>query len=169
MTDELNTEVSAEISGKSATEFVADAVIADVELLNTIPKPPVPILYAGLATAIMNALSEVQTIGFLAKNKDEFYKVNSKYIMILGMYQEILTEKIKTFKPAQIANKLFIDQQNKLFVIMLSKLFQLIKRADIYFEDEKQYTQFKHLLPVQMYIDNVVIPNQEEEKNKKKK
>lgn len=167
MNDEIN--MTEETTGKTAVEYVAEAVVADIELLNTIPKPPVPIMYAALTTAIMNALSEVQTIGYLAKNKDEFYKVNSKYIMILGMYQEILAEKIKTFKPAQIANKLFIDQQNKLFVIMLSKLFQLIKRADIYFENETHYSQFKHMLPVQMYIDNVVIPNQEEEKNKKKK
>ena len=149
---------------KTATEFVAEAVIADVELLGTVTKRSVPILYAGLTTAVMNALTEVQSIAFLAKNKDEFYKVNSKYIMILGMYQELLTEKMKQFKPAQIANKLLIDQQKQLFVIMLSKLFQLIKRADIYFEDEKQYNQFKHLLPVQMYIDNVVIPEQEEKK-----
>ena len=71
---------------------------------------------------------------------------------------------MNNFKPGQISNHVLIDQQVQLFVIMLSKLFQLIKRADIYFEDEKQYSQFKHLLPVQMYIDNVVTPNEQEGK-----
>jgi hypothetical protein len=164
MNNEEITEVSSEVSGKSAVEFVAEAIIADVELLKTIKKPQNSILHAALHKAIFNALSEVQSIAFLAKNKDDFYRVNQKYIMILGMYNEILQEKIKEFKKGQISNHLLIDQQVQLFVIMLSKLFQLIKRADIYFEDEKQYSQFKHLLPVQMYIDNVVIPNEQEKK-----
>lgn len=150
------TEISSETTGKSATEYVAEAVLNDVALLKTIKKPQTSILYAALTTTVMNALAEVQSIAFLAKNKDEFYKVNSKYIMILGMYQEILNDELKKFKPSQLKNKLLIDQQSQLFVIMLSKLFQLIKRADIWFEDEKQYSQFKHMLPVQMYIDNVV-------------
>lgn len=163
--EEITTEISAEqTSGKTAVEFVSEAVIADVELLKTIKKPQNSILHAALHKAVFNALSEVQSIAFLAKNKEDFYRVNQKYIMILGMYNEILQEKMKEFKPGQISNHLFIDQQMQLFVIMLSKLFQLIKRADIYFEDEKQYNQFKHLLPVQMYIDNVVTPNQNEKK-----
>lgn len=163
--EKITTEISVEqIHEKTAIEFVAEAVIADVELLKTIKKPKNPILHAALNKAIFNALSEIQSIAFLAKNKEEFYRVNQKYIMILGMYNEILAEKMNGFKPHQLSNHLFIDQQTQLFVIMLSKLFQLIKRADIYFEDEKQYSQFKHLLPVQMYIDNVVIPNEQEKK-----
>lgn len=164
---QITTEISAtlpEPHEKTAVEFVAEAIINDVELLKTIKKPQYSIVTAGLYQAIFNAISEVQSIAFLAKNKDDFYRVNQKYIMILGMYSEILQEKMKEFKPGQISNHLFIDQQKQLFVIMLSKLFQLIKRADIYFEDEKQYGQFKHMLPVQMYIDNVVIPNQKEDK-----
>lgn len=163
MNNEEITEVSSQSTPeKTAIEFVAEAVIADVELLKTIKKPQNSILHAALNKAIFNALSEVQSIAFLAKNRDEFYRMNQKYIMILGMYNEILKEKMNDFKPGQISNHVLIDQQVQLFVIMLSKLFQLIKRADIYFEDEKQYTQFKHLLPVQMYIDNVVTPNEQE-------
>ena len=166
MKNEEITEVSSQSTHeKTAIEFVAEAVINDIELLKTIKKPQNSILHAALYKATFNALTEVQSIAFLAKNREEFYKVNQKYIMILGMYNEILQEKMKGFKPGQISNHVLIDQQVQLFVIMLSKLFQLIKRADIYFEDEKQYGQFCHLLPVQMYIDNVVIP---EEQNKKK-
>lgn len=169
MTEISNNIENQNSEGKTAIEFVAEAVIADIELLKTITKPQNSILHAALLQAVFNGLTEVQSIAFLAKNKEEFYRINQKYIMILGMYQEILNEKIKEFKPAQISNKVHIDQQAQLFVIMLSKLFQLIKRADIYFEDEKQYGQFKHMLPVQMYIDNVVIPNEQSEWVKKAK
>lgn len=161
--EEITTELSA-THEKTAIEFVAEAIVNDVELLKTITKPQNSIVTAGLYKAVFNAISEVQSIAFLAKNKDEFYTINQKYIMMLSMYLEILQEKMKEFKPGQISNHVLIDQQMQLFVIMLSKLFQLIKRADIYFEDEKQYSQFKHLLPVQMYIDNVVIPNEQEKK-----
>ena len=161
MNNEEFTEVSSQSTHeKTAVEFVAEAVIADVELLKTIKKPQNSIVTAGLNKAIFNALAEIQSIAFLAKNKEDFYRVNQKYIMILGMYNEILAKRMKEFKPGQISNHLLIDQQVQLFVIMLSKLFQLIKRADIYFEDEKQYGQFKHMLPVQMYIDNVITPEE---------
>lgn len=170
----MNTEETTELScveqgEKTATDYVAEAVINDVELLKTIKKPQSGVLHAALAMSMLNALTEVQTIAYMAQNKDEFYKVNSKYIMILSMYQEILRDKLTRFKKAHLSNHALIEQHSQLFTIMLSKLFSLIKRADIYFEDEKQYTSFKHLLPVQMYIDNVVIPAQTEGKKSKKK
>ena len=91
MNNEEITEVSSQSTHeKTAVEFVAEAVIADVELLKTIKKPQNSILHAALNKAIFNALSEVQSIAFLAKNRDEFYRMNQKYIMILGMYNEIL-------------------------------------------------------------------------------
>lgn len=166
MKDNEITKVPAtESTGKTAVEYVMEAIIDDIKLLNTITKPTTMIVQAGLIIAIHNALEEVQSIAFLAKNRDEFYRINQKYIMILSMYQEILQERLKDFKPAQVSNHLLIDQQKQFFVIMLSKLFQLIKRADIYFENETHYSQFKHILPVQMYIDNVVIPEKEEKEN----
>lgn len=172
--NEQVTEISSDNPETLAIQYVASAIIDDIDLLEKINKQNQlkAVMYAGLALAINNALTEVQTIGFLAKNRDEFYKINRKYIMIIGMYEEIMNEKLKQFTPAQLANHLLIDQQKQLFVIMLAKLFQTIKRADIYFEDQRHYTSFRHLLPVQMYYDNVIAPDLEKfykKQNKQKK
>lgn len=159
---EISTELSAD-SPKSAVQWVAEAVVNDLSLIPSIVGYTTKKLYAALFNAVNASIKECQTIAFVAKNRDEFYQVNMKYIMILSMYQELLNEKLPELKDVDFEDT-YVKQNQQLFIIMISKLFMLIKRADIYFENPVHYQQFKALLPVQMFIDNVVKPKEEEEK-----
>lgn len=161
-----NTEISTDLPQKTAIEWVAEAVENDLDLISSIDGYATKKLYAALFNAINASIKECQTIAFVAKNRDDFYRVNAKYIMILSMYQEMLNAKLPDLKGIDF-EETYVLQNQQLFVIMISKLFMLIKRADIYFENPVHYREFKEMLPVQMFIDNVVKPKQEEKAVKK--
>lgn len=148
-------EIKEEKTGKEAVEYVAEAVTEDINLIDSIENKNHNVLKLALLRAIHGAIQEVQTIAFIAKDQSEFYQNNFKYIVILGMYLDILNGQMENFRDVN-ENAVEIEQNKELFVVMLSKLFSTIKRADIYFGIQKHYEQFKHLLPVQMYIDNVI-------------
>ena len=158
-----DTEISSEpqqTQGKTAIEYVAEAIEKDIELIDTIKGYTAKKLYAALFKAVHGAIIETQTIAFVAKNKDDFYKSNIKYIMILSIYQELLNKMLPKLKDVKFDSDTYVEQNRQLFVIMISKLFMLIKRADIYFEDPVHYKEFRAMLPVQMFIDNVVTPKE---------
>lgn len=164
-----DTEISTNTAPqKTAIEWVAEAVEADLALIPSIEGYTTKKLYAALFNAVNASIKECQTIAFVAKNRNEFYHVNAKYIMILSMYQEMLNVMLPDLKEIDF-EETYVLQNQQLFVIMISKLFMLIKRADIYFENPVHYREFKEMLPVQMFIDNVVKPKQEEEAKKEKK
>lgn len=165
-----NTEISSSIDKspqKTAIEWVVEAVENDLGLIKSISGYTTKKLYAALFNAVNASIKECQTIAFVAKNRNEFYHVNAKYIMILSMYQEMLNVMLPDLKDIDFEDT-YVLQNQQLFIVMISKLFMLIKRADIYFENPVHYREFKALLPVQMFIDNVVKPKQEEEDKKKK-